>query len=116
MGCSTVLTLPSTARSSPQARERAGVGTLDHYRDAFFALVPAPARATLEIGSGEGRVARDLAGRGHRVTGVDLTPALARLAAEAAGGCPGQKPHRSDFSCLRRTVRERDLRWRLGRL
>jgi hypothetical protein len=32
------------------------------------------------------------------------------------GTCPGQKPHRSDFSCLRRTVRERDLRWRLGRL
>ena len=32
------------------------------YRDAFFALVPAPGAATLEVGCGEGRVARDLAG------------------------------------------------------
>jgi hypothetical protein len=29
------------------------------YRDAFFALVPPPGRATLEVGCGEGRVARD---------------------------------------------------------
>jgi SAM-dependent methyltransferase len=57
-----------------------------HYRDAFFALVPPPGRATLEVGSGEGRVARDLAARGHTVTGVDLVPALARLAADAGGG------------------------------
>jgi len=51
-----------------------------YYRDAFFELVPAPGRATLEIGCGEGRVSRDLAQRGHVVTGVDITPALVELA------------------------------------
>ncbi len=52
--------------------------------DAFFALLPAPAGLTLEIGSGEGRVARDLAAIGHRVVGVDRSPTLVRLAAAAA--------------------------------
>ena len=51
------------------------------YRDAFFdEIVPAPGRHTLEIGCGEGRVSRDLAARGHRVTGIDLSPTLARHA------------------------------------
>jgi SAM-dependent methyltransferase len=53
------------------------------YRDAFFALVPAPGAATLEVGCGEGRVARDLAGRGHRVTALDASPTLLRAAAQA---------------------------------
>jgi len=53
------------------------------YSPAFFDLVPAPGRATLEVGCGEGRVARDLAGRGHRVTAVDASPTLL-AAAEAA--------------------------------
>jgi SAM-dependent methyltransferase len=57
-----------------------------YYRDAFFALVPPPGRATLEVGCGEGRVARDLAAQGHRVTGIDVTRALALLAAEAGAG------------------------------
>jgi len=58
-----------------------------HYRAAFFALVPPPGRATLEVGCGEGRVARDLAARGHRVTGVDASPTLldAAAAADPAG-------------------------------
>lgn len=45
------------------------------YRDAFFDLVPAGA-STLEIGCGEGRVARDLAARGHAVTAVERVPRL----------------------------------------
>lgn len=53
------------------------------YRDAFFELLPPPGRATLDLGCGEGRVARDLAARGHRVTGVDASPTLLRAAAEA---------------------------------
>jgi SAM-dependent methyltransferase len=56
------------------------------YRDAFFALVPEPGAATLEVGCGEGRVARDLASRGHRVTAVDASPTLLRAAAEADPG------------------------------
>jgi SAM-dependent methyltransferase len=54
-----------------------------HYRSAFFELVPPAGSATLEIGCGEGRVARDLAARGHRVTGVDAAPTLLEAAAEA---------------------------------
>jgi len=55
-----------------------------HYRAPFFAhIVPAPGRRTLEIGCGEGRVARDLAQRGHAVTAVDASPTLLRYAREA---------------------------------
>ena len=53
------------------------------YRDAFFELVPPPGRATLEVGCGEGRVCRDLASRGHVVTGIDQSLSLVRAAAEA---------------------------------
>ncbi len=53
-------------------------------RDAFFALAPPPGRRTLEVGCGEGRVARDLAARGHRVAGVDTSQTLIALAREAA--------------------------------
>ena len=52
------------------------------YREAFFALLPTAGRA-LEIGCGEGRVCRDLAARGHTVTGVDNAPTLLRAAASA---------------------------------
>ena len=53
------------------------------YRDAFFALLPAPGAATLEVGCGEGRVTRDLIARGHHVTALDASPTLVRAAAEA---------------------------------
>ena len=52
------------------------------YRHAFFDLLPAPGRATLEIGCGEGRVTRDLRDRGHRVTGLDAAPTLVAAAQE----------------------------------
>ena len=56
-----------------------------HYRDSFFdGLVPVPGRCTLEVGCGEGRVARDLAERGHRVVGVDSSPTLLRYARQAS--------------------------------
>jgi len=54
-----------------------------HSGPPFFALLPAPGRATLEIGCGEGRVARDLAARGHSVTGVDAAPTLLEAARAA---------------------------------
>jgi SAM-dependent methyltransferase len=55
-----------------------------HYRDAFFALLPAPIAAArvLEAGCGEGRVTRDLAARGHAVTALDASPTLVAAAAE----------------------------------
>ena len=54
-----------------------------YYSSAFFDFLPPPGKATLEIGCGEGRVCRDLAARGHHVTGVDAAPTLVRLAQEA---------------------------------
>src|SRR5437660_2770598 len=49
----------------------------------FEEIVPSTARATLEIGCGEGRVARDLAARGHHVTAVDASPSLVAHARDA---------------------------------
>jgi SAM-dependent methyltransferase len=57
-----------------------------YYRDAFFALVPPPAARTIELGCGEGRVARDLVGRGHRVVGVEPARTLVRHARDADAG------------------------------
>lgn len=55
-----------------------------HYAPAFFDhIVPETSCFTLEIGCGEGRVARDLAARGHRVTAIDSAPTLIRHAAKA---------------------------------
>ncbi len=53
------------------------------YRENFLGLVPGAGEATLEVGCGEGRVARDLAARGHHVTGVDASPTLLNAAAAA---------------------------------
>ncbi|MGH2388582.1 MAG: class I SAM-dependent methyltransferase, partial [Chloroflexota bacterium] len=55
-----------------------------YYSKSFFAhIVPPPGCRTLEIGCGEGRVARDLAQLGHTVTAVDASPTLLRYAQEA---------------------------------
>lgn len=52
-----------------------------YWRDAFFdAVVPRAGRRTLEIGCGEGRVARDLGARGHRVVAIDSAHTLLRHA------------------------------------
>jgi SAM-dependent methyltransferase len=52
---------------------------------AFCELLPPPGRRTLDVGCGEGRVGRLLAGLGHRVAGVDSSPTLAALAREGGG-------------------------------
>lgn len=54
------------------------------YREAFFdQIVPHPGRCTLEVGCGEGRVARDLRHRGHRVVAVDRSRRLLEYAQAA---------------------------------
>ena len=53
-----------------------------YYRDGFFDdFAPRPHGRTLEVGCGEGRVARDLAARGHRVTAIDTSHTLVALCA-----------------------------------
>jgi SAM-dependent methyltransferase len=51
----------------------------------FFELVPPPGRLTLDIGAGEGRVARALRARGHRVFEIDGSPHMATSSAELGG-------------------------------
>lgn len=50
------------------------------HRDVLFRILPEPGRATLDLGCGEGRVARDLTTAGYRVVGVDRSPTLAAAA------------------------------------
>ena len=52
---------------------------------AFRKLLPPPGRRTLDVGCGEGRVGRALSADGHRVTGIDSSRTLLRLAREAGG-------------------------------
>jgi SAM-dependent methyltransferase len=57
-----------------------------NYRGAFFDLLPPPKGRALEVGCGEGRVCRDLAGRGYRLTGLDASPTLVAAASERDPG------------------------------
>lgn len=56
------------------------------YAPAFFDdILPPPRGLTLEMGCGEGRVARRLREHGHRVVAVDASPTLVRHACTADG-------------------------------
>ena len=50
------------------------------HRDRFLELLPAPGRLTVDVGCGEGRLARDLKALGHTVLGVDRSPTMVRHA------------------------------------
>lgn len=55
-----------------------------YYSPQFFDdIVPKPGQRTLDVGCGEGRVARDLVKRGHRVVGIDSSPTLLTYARNA---------------------------------
>jgi SAM-dependent methyltransferase len=53
------------------------------HRDAFLELLPPPGRRTLDVGCGEGRLARDLRALGHQVVAVDAAPSMVAYAREA---------------------------------
>jgi SAM-dependent methyltransferase len=50
---------------------------------ALLELLPPPGRLTVDVACGEGRVARELKARGHRIVGIEGSPALAAAAREA---------------------------------
>lgn len=61
----------------------------EHYhRDLFLPLLPPPGEATLDVGCGEGRLARDLARLGHNVTGIDRSPTMVEAARAASPEIP----------------------------
>src|SRR4051794_40591712 len=63
---------------------RPGHDSYDRFhRDQFLDLVPPAGRLTVDVGCGEGRLARDLRARGHTVVAVDASPTLVALAREA---------------------------------
>ena len=68
-----------------------------YYRDAFFDEIVARSGRTLEVGCGEGRVARDLARRGHDVVAIDPT---ATLLEHARSTDPGLLYARADAAAL----------------
>jgi SAM-dependent methyltransferase len=53
------------------------------HRDRFLGLLPPPGRLTVDVGCGEGRLARDLKSLGHNVLAVDRSPTMLRHAREA---------------------------------
>lgn len=53
------------------------------HRDQFLELVPPAGRRALDLGCGEGRLARHLKALGHEVVGVDASAALVAAAREA---------------------------------
>ena len=53
------------------------------YRAALRAFLPGPGRVTLDLGCGEGRVARELTALGHAVTAADYAPSLLAAARQA---------------------------------
>jgi SAM-dependent methyltransferase len=63
----------------------------------LIALLPPPGEITLDVGCGEGRVARALTALGHVVVGVESSPALARAAIEAE---PAFEVHVADAAAM----------------
>jgi SAM-dependent methyltransferase len=64
---------------------------------AFLRLIPAPGRLTVDVGCGEGRVARELMRAGHTVKGIDGSPALVEA---ARGGDPPVDAEVADAAAL----------------
>jgi 2-polyprenyl-3-methyl-5-hydroxy-6-metoxy-1,4-benzoquinol methylase len=53
------------------------------HRDRFLELLPGPGRLSVDVGCGEGHLARDLKELGHTVIAIDRSPTMVRHAHEA---------------------------------
>jgi SAM-dependent methyltransferase len=67
------------------------------HREVFCELLPPPGRRTLDLGCGEGRLARDLKALGHAVAAVDASE---RLVAAARELDPELELHVADAAAL----------------
>jgi SAM-dependent methyltransferase len=68
-----------------------------YHRDLFLELLPEPPARVLDLGAGEGRLARDLVQRGYDVVAVDASPSMVAAAHEAA---PEMEIHEADAASL----------------
>jgi SAM-dependent methyltransferase len=68
-----------------------------YHRDQFFVLLPTPGKCTVDLGCGEGRVARDLAARGHSIVAVDQS---ATMVAAARAAAPAMDVRHADATAL----------------
>src|ERR1041384_8213491 len=60
-----------------------------HYHDVVLRSVPSPCRRALDVGCGEGRLVRQLAGCCEEVIGIDVDPDTLVSARTASGSQPG---------------------------
>jgi len=67
------------------------------HRDRFLELLPPPGRLTVDVGCGEGRLARDLKALGHTLLAVDRSPTMVGHAREAD---PGLDVREADAAAL----------------
>jgi SAM-dependent methyltransferase len=70
---------------------------VSYHRDAFLELLPPPGARTLDLGCGEGRLARDLKNLGHQVVGIDASPTMLAAARDSD---PGFETYLADAAAL----------------
>ena len=68
-----------------------------HYQRVIVAAVPAGCGAAVDVGCGDGMLARKLAGRCASVTGIDADERMIEVARELGRGVPGLSFVRDDF-------------------
>jgi SAM-dependent methyltransferase len=97
------------------------------YHRLIARAVPAGARDLLDVGCGDGRLARELAGRGRRVLGLEADPALFERAVRLGRGIEGLEFERGafpacelpdasfDFVCFLASLHHMDQAAALGR-
>src|SRR6185437_10490794 len=68
-----------------------------HYERVILAAVPAGCAAAVDVGCGDGMLARKLAGRCASVTGIDADERMIQVARELGRGIPGLSFIRDDF-------------------
>ena len=72
----------------------------DRYESFLLRQLPAPCANVLEIGCGAGRLARAIAGRESKVTGIDVSTEMIRLARSRTPDDAGVEFVWGDFSVL----------------
>jgi SAM-dependent methyltransferase len=68
-----------------------------HYQRVILGAVPAGCAAAVDVGCGDGMLARKLAGRCASVTGIDADERMIEVARELGRGIPGLSFIRDDF-------------------